>query len=69
MLLPAYQGTGGLTSGANPLWKLNKEIKRRTGVVGVFPNPEALLRVASSVLVEAYDEWQTASAATCPKGA
>jgi len=43
----------------NPLERVNKELKRRTRVAGLFPNEASLLRLVSAILAETSDEWET----------
>ena len=45
----------------NMLERLNKEIRRRTRVASLFPNEDSLLRLASAILMETHEDWQSQS--------
>ena len=44
---------------SNPIERLNKEIKRRTNCVGIFPNDDALMRLIGSILIQQDEDWMT----------
>lgn len=44
----------------NPPKRLNSAIARRTGVIGIFPNQEAVIRLAGAVPIQQQDEWTAA---------
>lgn len=44
-------------AGTNPLERVNREIKRRADVIGIFPSDETIIRLVGTLMLETNDDW------------
>jgi putative transposase len=51
----------------NPIERLNREIKRRTNCVGIFPNDAAAIRLIGAILIQQDEDWIDSKAYLCPQ--
>ncbi len=47
-------------AGTNPLERVNRKVKRRSDVIGICPNDDAIIRLAGALMLETSDEWAVA---------
>ena len=63
----SFPRTPGQIASPNPLERLNGEIKRRTDVVGIFPNVRAVIRVVGALMLKQNDEWAVSQRCISPE--